>query len=104
MANNQKRISLPPEVKLVPYVLVAFSFSQLLGILATAFGIYQVYVFLLILIILLLVPGALTSAGVQSKSNQILPKYQKASFYTPSMLAITILIVGFAVGFWVGAA
>jgi len=99
---EQKKVSLPPEVKLIPYVLVGFSFSQILGILATGYGVYQVYILVVILIMILLIPGALEVAGFQSKSNRELPKFQKASFYTPSMVAITILIIGFAVGFWVG--
>jgi len=104
MSSNQpkKEISLPPEIKLIPYVLVGFSFSQVLGILATGFGVYQVYILLVVLIMILLVPGALTSAGVQSRISQQLPKFQRASFYIPSMLAIAILIIGFVIGFWVG--
>ena len=101
--SEPKKAKLPPEIKLIPYVLVGFSCSQILGILITAYGVYQAYIVIFFLIVILLIPSALTVAGVQSKVNEKLPKFRIASFYMPSMMAIFILVLGVAIGFWIGS-
>lgn len=91
-----------PEVKYLSYGLVGFSGSQILGILLTGYGVGQTVIIFLILCVLSLIPGALYWGGRQAKTFNRLTNAQILSCFTPSLIVISILSIGFIIGVIVG--
>ena len=88
--------------KMLAFGFVGFSISQLLGFLNTAFNFWQASLLFLLLIIIALFPGIIEHSATQAKFNGRLHKPLIISLYMPSMVLISILFIGFIIG-WIVA-
>lgn len=88
--------------KMLVFGFVGFSISQLLGFLNTAFSFWQASLIFFLLNIIALIPGVIEHSATQARFNGRLHKPLIISLYMPSMVLISILLIGFVIG-WIVA-
>lgn len=91
-----------PELKLIKFAFLGFSISQVMGILVSGYGFQQPILFVLITCILLLIPGTLHYAGQQNNLFSPINYAVAFSCFIPSLVAISIILIGFFLGICVG--
>jgi hypothetical protein len=90
------------EAKLITYGFCGFSFSQMLGIAASGYGVYQSVILFFILCLICTIPGFIRYGTLQrSMSSELKPHHVKSCFI-PSLIGVSILVVGFLFGCFVG--
>lgn len=90
------------ESKLIIYGFCGFSFSQILGITASGYGVYQSFILFLILSLLCTIPGFIKYGILQRKMSSELKSHHVASCFIPSLIGVSILSVGFLIGLYIG--
>jgi len=90
------------ESKLITYGFCGFSFSQILGILTSGYSIYQSIILFCILCLICTIPGFIRYGTLQrSMASELKPHHIKSCFI-PSLIAVSILFIGFSLGYYVG--
>ena len=90
------------ELKLITYGFCGFSFSQILGITASGYGVYQSFILFLILSLLCAIPGFIKYGILQRTMSSELKSHHVTSCFIPSLIGVSILSVGFLIGFYIG--
>lgn len=79
-----------------------FSFSQMLGIIASGYGVSQAFILFLILSLLCTIPGFLRYGMLQRSIGSELQSHHIKSCFVPSFIAVFILLIGFLIGLYIG--
>jgi hypothetical protein len=90
------------EVKLITYAFCGFSFSQILGIATSGYGIYQAVILFFILCLVCTIPGFIRYGTLQRSMSSELKSHHVKSCFIPSLIGVSILFVGFLFGCFVG--
>ena len=90
------------EVKLITYGFCGFSFSQILGIMSSGYGIYQAVILFFILCLICTIPGFIRYGTLQRSMASELKSHHIKSCFIPSLIGVSILVVGFLFGCFVG--
>lgn len=90
------------ELKLITYGFCGFSFAQILGITASGYGVYQSFILFLILSALCTIPGFIKYGILQRSTSSELKSHHIKSCFIPSLIGVSILSVGFLIGFYIG--
>ena len=90
------------EVKLITCGFCGFSFSQILGIMASGYGFYQAVILFFILCSICAIPGFIRYGTLQRSMASELKSHHIKSCFIPSLIGISILFVGFLIGYYVG--
>lgn len=90
------------ESQLITYGFCGFSFSQILGILASGYSIYQAIILFFILSFICAIPGFIRYGTLQRSMTSELKSHHIKSCFIPSLIGISILFIGFLIGYFVG--
>ena len=90
------------ESKLITCGFCGFSFSQMIGILASGYGVYQSFILLFILCLICAIPGFIKYGTLQRNMASELKPHHIRSCFIPSLIGTSILLVGFLFGLFIG--
>ena len=90
------------ESKLITCGFCGFSFSQILGIMSSGYGVYQSIILFFILSLICAIPGFIKYGILQRNMASELKSHHIKSCFIPSLVAVSILLVGFLFGLFVG--
>jgi hypothetical protein len=90
------------ETKIITYGFCGFSFSQILGILFSGYGFYQSLILFVILSFICTIPGFIRYGIMQRENSSKLQSHHIKSCFIPSFIAVSVLSVGFLLGYFVG--
>jgi hypothetical protein len=90
------------ESKLITYAFCGFSFSQMLGIISSGYGVYQAVILFFILCLICTIPGFIRYGILQRSMASELKSHHIKSCFIPSLIGISIISVGFLIGYFVG--
>jgi len=91
-----------PESKLITCGFCGFSFAQILGILASGYGVYQSFILFFILSLICAIPGLIKYGILQRTMASELKSHHIKSCFIPSLIGVSILFVGFLFGLYIG--
>ena len=90
------------EAKLITCGFCGFSFAQMIGILATGYGVYQSFILFFILCLICAIPGFIRYGTLQRSMAGELKSHHIRSCFIPSLIGVSILLVGFLFGLYIG--
>lgn len=90
------------ESKLITCGFCGFSFSQILGILSSGYGVYQSIILFFILCLICAIPGLIKYGMLQRSMASELTSHHIKSCFIPSLIGVSILLVGFLFGLFIG--
>lgn len=90
------------ESKLITCGFCGFSFSQILGILSSGYGVYQSIILFFILCLICAIPGLIKYGMLQRSMASELKSHHIKSCFIPSLIGVSILLVGFLFGLFIG--
>jgi hypothetical protein len=90
------------ESKLITCGFCGFSFSQMIGILASGYGVYQSIILFFILCLICTIPGLIKYGILQRNMSGELKSHHIRSCFIPSLIGVSILTVGFLFGLFIG--
>jgi len=90
------------ESKLIICGFCSFSFTQILGILASGYGVYQSFILFFILSLICTIPGFIKYGTLQRSMASELKSHHIRSCFIPSLIGVCILFVGFLFGLFIG--
>ena len=90
------------ELKIINYGFCGFSFAQILGIMSSGLGIYQSIILFFVLCLICLIPGFIKYGMLQRSMASELKSHHIRSCFIPSLIGISILLLGFLFGLFIG--
>ena len=90
------------ESRLITCGFCGFSFAQMIGILASGYGVYQSFILFFILCLVCAIPGFIKYGMLQRSMASELKSHHIKSCFIPSLIGISVLTVGFLFGLFVG--
>jgi hypothetical protein len=90
------------ESKLITCGFCGFSFTQIIGILASGYGVYQSFILFFILCLICAIPGLIKYGTLQRTMASELKSHHIRSCFIPSLIGVSILTVGFLFGLYIG--
>ena len=90
------------ESQLIIYGFCGFSFSQILGIIASGYGVYQSFILFFILCLICTIPGLIRYGILQRTMSSELKSHHIKSCFIPTLIGISIISIGFIIGYVVG--
>ena len=90
------------ESKLITCGFCGFSFAQMIGILASGYGVYQSVILFFILCLICAIPGFIKYGTLQRNMASELKPHHIRSCFIPSLIGVSILTIGFLFGLYVG--
>ena len=90
------------ESRLITCGFCGFSFAQVIGILASGYGVYQSFILFFILCLVCSIPGFIKYGTLQRTMASELKSHHIKSCFIPSLIGISILLVGFLFGLFIG--
>jgi hypothetical protein len=90
------------ESKLITCGFCGFSFAQMIGILASGYGVYQSVILFFILCLVCTIPGFIKYGILQRTMASELKSHHIKSCFIPSLIGVSILAVGFLLGLYIG--
>ena len=90
------------ESRLITCGFCGFSFAQVIGILASGYGVYQSFILFFILCLVCSIPGFIKYGMLQRTMAGELKSHHIRSCFIPSLIGISILLVGFLFGLFIG--
>ena len=90
------------ESRLITCGFCGFSFAQMIGILASGYGVYQSIILFFILCLICSIPGFIKYGTLQRTMASELKPHHIRSCFIPSLIGISILSVGFLFGLFIG--
>jgi hypothetical protein len=90
------------ESKLITCGFCGFSFAQMIGILASGYGVYQSIILFFILCLICSIPGFIKYSTLQRSMSGELKSHHIRSCFIPSLIAVSVLLAGFLFGVFIG--
>ncbi|MFY7885993.1 MAG: hypothetical protein ACOVOV_14230 [Dolichospermum sp.] len=90
------------ESKLITCGFCGFSFAQMIGILASGYGVYQSVILFFILCLICAIPGFIKYGILQRNMSSELKPHHIRSCFIPSLIGVSILTIGFLFGLFIG--